>query len=59
MTRSLRLCPCAEWAAPKKAIVIVSDGNDTSSRTNVRELKHLIRETEVLAAIGIDGQGKS
>jgi VWFA-related protein len=43
----------------KKAIVIVSDGNDTSSRTTVRELKHLIRETEVLVyAIGIDGQGE-
>lgn len=42
----------------KKALVIISDGNDTSSRTDVGSLKHLIRETEVLVyAIGIDAQG--
>ncbi len=42
----------------KKALVIISDGNDTSSRTSVSALKQLIRETEVLVyAIGIDGQG--
>ena len=41
----------------KKALVIISDGNDTSSRTDVPSLKRLIRETEVLVyAIGIDGQ---
>jgi VWFA-related protein len=41
----------------KKAIVIISDGNDTSSRTDVQALKRLIRETEVLVyAIGIDGR---
>jgi Ca-activated chloride channel family protein len=41
----------------KKALVIISDGNDTSSRTDVFSLKRLIRETEVLVyAIGIDGQ---
>jgi Ca-activated chloride channel family protein len=40
----------------KKALVIISDGNDTSSLTDVRELRRLIRETEVLVyAIGIDG----
>ena len=39
----------------KKAVVIISDGNDTSSRTDVYSLKQLIRETEVLVyAIGID-----
>jgi VWFA-related protein len=39
----------------KKAILIISDGNDTSSRTDVFAVKQLIRETEVLAyAIGID-----
>jgi VWFA-related protein len=44
----------------KKAVVVISDGNDTSSRTSVRELKHLIRETEVLVyAIGIDGRGET
>ena len=41
----------------KKALVIISDGNDTSSHTNVAALKALIRETEVLVyAIGIDAQ---
>jgi VWFA-related protein len=42
----------------KKALVLISDGNDTSSRTDPRALKQLIRESEVLVyAIGIDGQG--
>ena len=41
----------------KKALVIISDGNDTSSRTAIQELKEQIRETEVLVyAIGIDAQ---
>ena len=41
----------------KKALVIISDGNDTSSRTDIIALKQLIRETEVLVyAIGIDSQ---
>jgi Ca-activated chloride channel family protein len=41
----------------KKALVIISDGNDTSSRTAILELKEQIRETEVLVyAIGIDSQ---
>jgi len=44
----------------KKALVVISDGNDTSSETGVGELKQLIRETEVLVyAIGIDGSGRS
>ena len=39
----------------KKALLIISDGNDTSSRIAVLELKEQIRETEVLVyAIGID-----
>lgn len=39
----------------KKAILIVSDGNDTSSYTRLSSLKKLIRESEVLVyAIGID-----
>jgi VWFA-related protein len=39
----------------KKAVVIISDGNDTSSTTDVFAVKQLIRETEVLVyAIGID-----
>jgi Ca-activated chloride channel family protein len=43
----------------KKALVVISDGNDTSSRTNIGELKQEIRESEVLVyAIGIDGDGE-
>lgn len=43
----------------KKAVVIISDGNDTSSRTDVADVKRIIRETEVLVyAVGIDGQGQ-
>jgi Ca-activated chloride channel homolog len=42
----------------KKAIVVISDGNDTSSRTSESEVSRLIRETEVLVyAIGIDASG--
>jgi len=44
----------------KKALLIISDGNDTSSHMDVLELKRLIRETEVLVyAIGIDSQTDS
>jgi VWFA-related protein len=44
----------------KKAIVVISDGNDTNSTTDVRALRSLIRETEVLIyAIGIDGNSRS
>ena len=43
----------------KKALVVISDGNDTNSRTSVPELKQLIRETEVLVyAVGIDGDDR-
>lgn len=43
----------------KKAVVIISDGNDTSSRVGVSEVKQLVRETEVLVyAVGIDGNGE-
>ena len=39
----------------KKALVVISDGNDTSSRTQVAAVQQLIRESEVLVyAIGID-----
>ena len=41
----------------KKALLVISDGNDTSSQTAIEELKAQIRETEVLVyAIGIDSQ---
>ena len=44
----------------KKAVVIISDGNDTSSRTSVSDVRRIVRETEVLVyAVGIDGQGES
>ena len=40
----------------KKALVIISDGNDTSSHTEIRDLKEQIRQSEVLVyAVGIDG----
>ena len=39
----------------KKAVVIISDGNDTASHTDVFFVKQLIRQTEVLVyAVGID-----
>ena len=41
----------------KKALLVISDGNDTTSGTDIRELKQQIRESEVLVyAIGIDGE---
>lgn len=44
----------------KKAVVVISDGNDTNSETDVRDVQQLIRESEVLVyAIGIDGNGGS
>ena len=44
----------------KKAVVVISDGNDTHSSTAVSDLKRLIRETEVLVyAVGIDGEGEA
>ena len=43
----------------KKAVVIISDGNDTSSRVGINEVKRIIRESEVmLYAVGIDGNGE-
>src|SRR5205085_12412449 len=42
----------------KKALVVISDGNDTSSRTDIRDLKEQIRQSEVLVyAVGIDAEG--
>jgi VWFA-related protein len=44
----------------KKAIVLISDGNDTNSRLHVSDLKRMVRETEVLVyAVGIDGNSES
>jgi VWFA-related protein len=39
----------------KKAVIVISDGNDTNSHTDIFAVKQLIRETEVLVyAIGVD-----
>jgi VWFA-related protein len=44
----------------KKAIVLISDGNDTNSRSSVAEVRHVVRESEVLVyAVGIDGEVES
>ena len=44
----------------KKALVVISDGNDTASRTSIVEVKQMVRESEVLVyAIGIDGNGET
>jgi VWFA-related protein len=44
----------------KKALVILSDGNDTSSHIRADDLHQLIRQSEVLVyAIGIDASGDS
>jgi len=40
----------------KKALLVISDGNDTNSRLSPGELRQMIRETEVLVyALGVDG----
>ncbi len=42
----------------KKALLVISDGNDTSSQMRAPELTRLIQESEVLVyAIGIDASG--
>ena len=43
----------------KKAVLVISDGNDSDSRIQVSELRQAIRESEVLVyALGIDGAGR-
>jgi len=43
----------------KKAILVISDGNDTNSRATAQDVAQIVRETEVLVyAIGIDGRGQ-
>jgi Ca-activated chloride channel family protein len=42
----------------KKALLVISDGNDTSSRTTIQDLRQLIHQREVIVyAIGIDAGG--
>lgn len=44
----------------KKALVIISDGNDTSSDATPAEVRQIVRGTEVIVyAIGIDGPGET
>jgi Ca-activated chloride channel family protein len=44
----------------KRAIVLISDGNDTNSRSDIGEVRRIVRESEVLVyAVGIDGDGES
>src|SRR5678809_1743112 len=38
----------ADGRNQKKAILVISDGNDTNSRTSVGELRNMIRESEVM-----------
>lgn len=46
---------CQSGSNKKKALVLISDGNDTSSHMRMPELQQLIRNSEVLVyAIGID-----
>jgi VWFA-related protein len=41
----------------KKALLVISDGNDADSRTTAAELRQAIRESEVLVyALGVDAQ---
>jgi hypothetical protein len=43
----------------KRAVVLISDGNDTDSQVSLAEVKQMIRESEVMVyAIGIDGQAE-
>jgi Ca-activated chloride channel family protein len=43
----------------KRALVLISDGNDTSSRSNIAAVRKVVRESEVLVyAVGIDGDGE-
>jgi Ca-activated chloride channel homolog len=46
----------ADGRNQKKAILVISDGNDTNSRTSAGELRNMIRESEVMVyALGVDG----
>jgi Ca-activated chloride channel family protein len=43
----------------KKALLVISDGNDSNSNTSVAELRQMIRESEVLVyALGVDASGR-
>jgi VWFA-related protein len=43
----------------RKALVVISDGNDTSSQAQIDEVRQLIRASEVVVyAVGIDGESE-
>ena len=43
----------------KKALLVISDGNDTASSMGSSELRRMIRESEVLVyAVGVDGEAR-
>ena len=60
-TRSAEAVPLAQSGTRrKKALVVISDGNDTSSRTTLGDIQQRIRQSEVLVyAIGIDASTAS
>ena len=42
---------------PKKALVVITDGNDTTSRASLHAVRESLRDSEVLLyAVGIDGR---
>ena len=46
----------AEGQHRKKAILVISDGNDTNSEVSVATVRNMIRESDVLVyALGVDG----
>src|SRR5258705_2867426 len=50
----------ADGRNQKKAILVISDGNDTNSLMSVSQLRSLIRESEVMVyALGVDGDDVS
>ena len=50
----------ADGRNQKKALLVISDGNDTNSRTAAGTLRTLIRESEVMVyALGVDGTATS
>ena len=50
----------ADGRNQKKAILLISDGNDNNSRTSVSALRNMIRESEVMVyALGVDGNDVS
>lgn len=53
--------PLAQTGAHrKKALVVISDGNDTNSDTPPEEMRRVVRQTEVIVyAVGIDGRSES